>query len=104
MLCLQQHAAVQCAAEAIAILEMITDAHEILCIISKFAFAASLLEKIRDVAYNSVHCASGALIPKLILIHTKHCAALLEKIILIPLHTKYCASAAVLEKITYVQS
>ena len=27
-------AAVQCAAEAIAILEMITDAHEILCIIS----------------------------------------------------------------------
>ena len=62
------------------------------------------MEKIRDVAYNSVHCASGALIPKLILIHTKYCAALLEKIILIPLHTKYCASAAVLEKITYVQS
>ena len=34
MLCLQRHAAVQCATASIAILEMITDAHEILCIIS----------------------------------------------------------------------
>ena len=62
------------------------------------------MEKIRDVAANSVHCASGALIPKLIVIHTKYCAALLEKMILKPLHTKYCALAALLEKITDVQS